>query len=269
LIQSFVRTPFGYRPLGAAGALWPTGAMRYRAVVLACLLVFGVPACKRSAMSTEPFTSPTLAPVADAVRSGDAAEIRRQLQSIAPDTPGSDGTTLLMMAIAHGKLDSARALLDGGADPNRAGPDGKTAVHLAAFADDPELLRAVLAHGGKADARNTLTDATPLESALLGGNTIQLQILLDAGADPNHADRNGDTSLHVAARTNAGAALLMLLERGAHPQAKNSRGASFQSYYFKFPRNALNDRALAERRAIVTWLKSHNVPLEASVQADY
>lgn len=242
--------------------------MRYRAVVLTCVLAFGVSACERS-MSTEPFTNPALAPLAAAVRNGDAAEIRRQLQSVAADTPGSDGTTLLMAAIAQGNLDSTRALLEGGADPNRAGPDGKTPVHLAAFADNPELLRAVLAKGGKADARNTLTDATPLESALLGGNPAQLQILLDAGADPDHADRNGDTALHVAARTNAGAALLLLLERGSNPEAKNSRGASFQSYYFKFPRNALNERALAERRAIVAWLKSHNVPLEASVQADY
>ncbi|QWF19049.1 ankyrin repeat domain-containing protein [Lysobacter capsici] len=220
-------------------------------------------------MSNEPFASPTLAPLADAVRNGDAAEIRRQLQSVAPDTPGADGSTLLMLAIAQGHTDSARALLEGGADPNRAGPDGKTPVHLAAFADDPELLRTVLAHGGKPDVRNTQTDATPLESALLGGNPTQLQILLDAGADPNQADRNGDTALHVAARTNAGAALLLLLERGANPLVNNSRGASFQSYYFKFPRNALNERALAERRAIVAWLKSHEVPLEASVQADY
>lgn len=220
-------------------------------------------------MSNEPFTSPALAPLADAVRRGDAAEIRRQLQSVPADTPGADGSTLLMAAIVKGNADSTRALLDGGADPNRAGPDGKTPVHLAAFADNPELLRIVLAHGGKADALDTRTGATPLESALLGGNPTQLQILLDAGADPDHADRNGDTPLHVAARTNAGAALLKLLERGAHAQAKNSRGASFQSYYFKFPRNALNDRALSERRAVVAWLKTHNVPLEASVQDDY
>lgn len=243
--------------------------MRYRAVIVACGLALGLGACEGSSMSNQPFTDPQLAPLADAVRSDDAAEIRRQLHSVAADTPGADGATMLMTAIAQGKLDSTRALLDGGADPNRAGPDGNTPVHLAAFADHPDLLRAVLAHGGKPDARNRLTDATPLASAVLGGNPVQLQILLDAGADPDQPDRNGDTALHVAARSNAGAAVLSLLERGAQPQARNSRGASFQSYYFKFPRNALNERALAERRAIVAWLKSHQVPLEASVQADY
>lgn len=62
----------------------------------------------------------------------------------------------------------------------------------------------------------------------------------------------------------------MLLEAGADPMATNSGGASFQAYYFSYPpRNALNERALAERRQVVAWLKSHNVPLEANVDADY
>ena len=61
-----------------------------------------------------------------------------------------------------------------------------------------------------------------------------------------------------------------LLEAGADPLATNSGGASFQAYYFSYPpRNALNERALAERREVVAWLKAHQVPLEANVDPDY
>ncbi|WP_202842669.1 ankyrin repeat domain-containing protein [Luteimonas saliphila] len=215
------------------------------------------------------FSSPELSVLADAVARGDAAEIRRQLERIDADTPGSDGSTLLMAAIKRGSRAGVEALLEGGADPNRADPRGDTPVHAAAFSGDADLLRAVLARGGDANARNPHTGATPLVQALLSPEATQYAVLLEAGADPDIADHNGDTPLHVAARTNNGGAILALLERGASPLAKNAGGATFQSYYFGYNRAILNDRALGERKAVVEWLKAHGVPLEAAVsQAD-
>ncbi len=216
-------------------------------------------------MSNDAFSSPELAPLSDAVARGDAAEIRRQLERVDADAPGSDGSTLLLAAIASGQLASVEALLQGGADPNRPGPRGDTAVHAAAFSGKPELLRLVLEHGGDVDARNPQTGTTPLVQALLSPRADQYRVLLDAGADPDIADRNGDTPLHVAARTNNGSAILALLGKGASPLAKNSGGASFQSYYFGDNRAILNDLALAERKAVVDWLKANGVPLEAAV----
>ncbi len=95
------------------------------------------------------------------------------------------------------------------------------------------------------------------------------RVLLDAGADPNLADSNSDAPLHVAARINAGAAILALLQRGASALARNSLGATFQTYYFGYPRTALNLRALAERRDVVAWLTANSVPLEANVESGY
>ncbi len=219
-------------------------------------------------MSNDAFSSPDLSALADAVQRDDAAEVRRQLERIDADTPGNDGSTLLMAAIKQGRKASAEALLEGGADPNRADPSGETPVHAAAFSGNADLLRTVLAHGGDADARNPHTGATPLMQALLSPDAKQYAVLLEAGADPNLADHNGDTPLHVAARTNHGGAILALLQAGASPLAKNGGGASFQSYYFGYNRAILNDRALAERKAVVAWLKANGVPLEANVPAD-
>lgn len=218
-------------------------------------------------MSNDAFASPELAPLSDAVARGDAAEIRRQLARIDADAPGSDGSTLLLAAIDQGRAASVEALLEGGADPNRVGPRGDTPVHAAAFSGRPELLELVLAHGGDPDARNPHTGATPLVQALLSPRADQYRILLEAGADPDLADLNGDTPLHVAARTNNGAAILGLLEGGASPLARNGGGETFQPAYFGYNRAILNDRARGERAAVADWLKANGVPLEAAADA--
>lgn len=243
--------------------------MRLRLATVLIAFACCAPGCARPSMSNDRFTNPDIAPLADAVARGDAAEIRRQLSSVDPDTPGNNGASLLVEAIGKARLESVQALLEGGADPNRPGTGGETPVHAAAFAQDPELLGAVLKHGGDPDVRNPQTGATPLASALLGQHPQQLRMLLEAGADPNLADRNDDAPLHVAARTNAGAAILALLKHGASPLARNSGGATFQDYYFAYGRGRLNARALDERREIVAWLKANAVPLGAGVEADY
>ena len=218
-------------------------------------------------MSHDAFSNPDLSALASAVQRGDVPEIRRQLERVDADTPGSDGSTLLMAAIKQGRTASVEALLAGGADPNRVDARGETPVHAAAFSGKADLLRAVLAHGGDANARNPHTGATPLVQALLSPDATQYAVLLDAGADPDLADHNGDVPLHVAARTNNGGAILAFLKKGASPLVKNAGGASFQSYYFGYNRAILNDRALAERKAVVAWLKANGIPLEAGVGA--
>lgn len=245
-----------------------------RALACACLVLTSAAGCARppmnnDALSNPDFSNPELAPLAEAVRRGDAPEIRRQLERVPADTPGSDGNTLLVAAIRAGNLASVEALLEGGADANRVDARGDTPVHAAAFEGKADILRTVLAHGGDVDARNANTGATALMQALLSPDRDQYAVLLDAGADPKTADRNGDTALHVAARTNHGAAILRLLAKGAMPEAKNSGGATFQDYYFGYRRELLNDRARQERRDIVAWLRQHNVPLQANVEADY
>lgn len=240
-----------------------------RVLYLGTALLLCASACARPPMTDDTFTTPSLAPLAAAVAAGDAAEIRRQLETQDANARGADGATLLVDAIVRGQVASVEALLESGADPDLPGKGGETPVHAAAFARDPRLLALVLQHGGNPNVPNPETGATPLVQAILGPDPTRVAALLDAGADPDIADRLGDVPLHTAARTNAGATILLLFERGASPLAVNRRGRSFQDYYFGFPRNVLNARALQERRDIVAWLKAHGVPLEAKVEADY
>lgn len=238
-----------------------------RVLYVSAALALCTSACARPPMNDDAFASPDTAPLAAAVARGDGAEVRRLLAGRDPDARGRDDATLLVQAIVDGQRDSALALLDAGADPNLPAQGGETPVHAAAFARDPALLALVLGRGGDPDIANPATGATPLMAAILGAGADQVRMLLDAGADPAIADRLGDTPLHVAARSNDGASLLLLLQRGAPPLADNRRGRSFQDFYFATPREVLDARGLQERRAVVAWLKANDVPLAVGVEA--
>jgi ankyrin repeat protein len=90
-------------------------------------------------------------------------------------------STALCAAAARGRLEAARLLLDGGADPSLAAGDGS------------------LEHG-----------VTPLMAAALHGQLEAARLLLERGADPSLTSSNGLTPLMVAA-TNGQLEMLRLL----------------------------------------------------------
>ena len=51
-----------------------------------------------------------------------------------------------------------------------------------------------------------------------------VKVLLDAGADPNMADSNGETPLHEASRMGYKEKARLLLDAGAEPNKANGRG---------------------------------------------
>jgi hypothetical protein len=65
---------------------------------------------------------------------------------------------------------------------------------LAAELGDPDILRALLAHGAALEGRDYY-DSTALLAATNGGKVDAVAVLLAAGADPNGADLRGQTPL--------------------------------------------------------------------------
>jgi ankyrin repeat protein len=116
--------------------------------------------------------------------------------------------------IQSGDRRAALTLIDGGADVNRAQPDGTTPLHWAAYRVDQELVQKLLKKGARADIVNRY-GASPLAEAVRVASVPIVGMLLEAGADANAANEDGQTPLMLAARTgNVGVAEL-LVKRGA------------------------------------------------------
>jgi ankyrin repeat protein len=172
------------------------------------------------------------------------------------------------LAVGHGRgnptpsglldaVDTARSLLERGADPNALlrkpilqrqhtfGDStlgaGATPFMRAAKSGDVQLARVLLAAG--ADPKLTLPNGTtalmlaaglgwrngsPLAPSYDQGSDAEavetLELLLELGLDINTANADGDTALHAAVGGRGSQAIIgFLLEHGADPHAENKR----------------------------------------------
>jgi ankyrin repeat protein len=209
------------------------------------------------------FTDSRTAELAAAAASGDAGRVNALVRSGANlNAHGDKNVTLLQWALLNESTAGMEALLAAGADPTLPGMDNDTVVHLAAMANDPKYLELLLKHGADPNAHNGVTRATPLVSALLGNRETQFHDLLAAGADPNAADRTGNTPLHQAAKINAPQRVLDLLKAGANPNATNTTGATFQHFLFRAPDTTVTPEVRRGREAVRDWLRMHHIPID-------
>ena len=99
-------------------------------------------------------------PLLFAARSGDAESARILLDKGADANDAlPDGTSALVLAAHSGHGEVGAALLEKGADPNAMG-SGYTALHAAVLRSDMELVKALLAH--HADPNLRMTKGTPM-----------------------------------------------------------------------------------------------------------
>lgn len=137
--------------------------------------------------------------------------------------------TPLMHAVSENRTRTVRLLLARGADPRaRREPNDETALHIAAGKGHCASAALLLANGAEVDAVHAL--GTPLHAAVVQGSLKCVELLLAAGADPNHRIAgSGDAPLHrlgVIAQVRADhAAIARALERaGASYAVRNRMG---------------------------------------------
>jgi hypothetical protein len=85
------------------------------------------------------------------------------------NTKGPDGNTALMMAAGGGHLDILRALLNAGADVNIRNDNGATALMFATEQGNVEIVEALLVSGSEVKTKDT-RGKTALDSAYINGS---------------------------------------------------------------------------------------------------
>ncbi len=128
----------------------------------------------------------------------------------------------LAQAVKDGDRAIALRMIEQKADVNAAEPDGSTALLFAAHNGDAELVVRLLSAGAKPNVKNFF-GATPMSEAAYNGHAEVIEKLLAGGADPDSPGQDGVTALMLVARTTSVASAKLLLDHGAHVNAKESQ----------------------------------------------
>lgn len=142
--------------------------------------------------------------------------------------PTGGKLTEALEACENGAADRLSALLANltVADLEMPGPDGDTALHLAALYGHLDCVKLILEKGCQADAANEEDGSTAMHNAAAGGFLEMVQLLLEksSAAAVNALDEDNETPLHTAARGGHGQIVKLLLDRGADASIKNASG---------------------------------------------
>ncbi len=236
-----------------------------------------------------------------AAREGDIDTARVMLDAGVDINYGDvDNTTALTVAIMNKQYTFARFLIDRAADVNVVGGYGRTPLYAIVDIRNedwstlpnrkPEdslpsldLLKQLLAHGAKVDTALTAPlpgrsgmdsgdttlgpGTTPFMRAARAGDTAGMKLLLQAGADPKLATKEGNTALMFAAgvgyrdknttgsEPDALEAVKLGLEAGLDLAQANSRGET-----------ALHGAAGRGADSIVQFLAGHGADLNAKTK---
>jgi tetratricopeptide (TPR) repeat protein len=134
----------------------------------------------------------------------------------------SQGFTVLALAAAAGKTESAKMLLKAGAAVDPRDKFGKTPLIWACALGHEKLALALCSAGADQQARDAVGwDA--LYAACHGGH-VRLVVLLAQKADLGRALADGTTCLMAAAQGGRPAVIKMLLTKGAEAHVANKKG---------------------------------------------
>uniref|UniRef100_A0A1A8MJU2 Phospholipase A2, group VI (Cytosolic, calcium-independent) n=1 Tax=Nothobranchius pienaari TaxID=704102 RepID=A0A1A8MJU2_9TELE len=137
------------------------------------------------------------------------------------NTLNNNGETPLHVACRQGRVESIKALLEGGAKCDVDGNAGypiHTAVKYSQKGCVEEILRA---DPSQLQAEDSMHGGTPLHWS----KTAEMcRLLLDHGSDVNYLSRTGESALHILTERGRFEAAMVLLTHGAHANLKGRDG---------------------------------------------
>jgi hypothetical protein len=127
--------------------------------------------------------------------------------------------TPLLLASKNGHVPVVQALLQGGADVDKADDDGCTPLYIASQNGHAPVVQALL-QGGAAVDKAQDNGVTPLMVASQQGHVPVVQALLQGGADVDKAKDGGRTPLMVASEQGHGEVVRALKKHGSQKQPR-------------------------------------------------
>ncbi|XP_054440160.1 E3 ubiquitin-protein ligase MIB2 [Pteronotus mesoamericanus] len=158
----------------------------------------------------------------------------------------NQGRTALQVAAYLGQVELLRLLLQARAGVDLPDDEGNTALHYAALGNQPEAARVLLAAGCRVNTLNGSRNAA-LHVAVQRNFLEVVKVLCELGCDVNLPDAQGNTPLHCAISVGAGASgIVEVLTEvpGVDVTATNSQGFTLLHYA------SLKGHTLAVRRIL-------------------
>lgn len=149
-----------------------------------------------------------------AVNSGNVTLVRSILEeeSFLINDRDERGCTPLIIAAEQDHLDTARYLLEKGAEVNARDKEGYSAIHVA---HSLEMARLLLSHGADVNAEDNY-GLTALHNAVLEGYADIAEVLIESGANVNAVEDKGFTPLRMAVEYKLPEIEMLLRRHGAH-----------------------------------------------------
>ncbi len=177
-----------------------------------------------------------------------------------------------VIMIARGGNDPLliKKLKERGAPIDAADPNDKmrTALHRSATTPRPAITRALIALGAPLEKRDA-NNQTPLHLAVSAKQADAFKVLLDAGADINAQDKDGDTVLMFAPQVKADRQLYMLLLNapGIDLNIVNKSGKTALHFMIEFNAPDYVIREMIKRGADVNmYAPPAAAPLDAAIR---
>jgi ankyrin repeat protein len=140
----------------------------------------------------------------------------------------------LHFAVKNNWLTKAHFLLESGADINVKDVSGNSPLHIAVDINSVEMVKLLLSYHGNPSVAipenaDTIIIGRALHLAVAKNLPELVEVLLNAGADTNKTNCNGETALHLAAAThtlsfNRLLIVNLLIKKGANPNVIDNRG---------------------------------------------